>query len=826
MRGTQVNLFSTASRAGLICLLGLSFAAADGAETAFAQTAATGETEAETDAETIIVTGTRGRGRTLLESPVPVDVLPAEDLRSSGAVSDELGQALAVLTPSFNFPRQSNSGSSDHVRGGQLRGLSPDQLLVLVNGRRRHTSAIVNSETKIGRGAAAVDFNTIPLGAVRRIEILRDGAGAQYGSDAIAGVVNVFLDDRPSGAELTATYGAHVTDLDPISQSITDGETFTIDASMGVPLGDGFLRFGGDFETREATNRAGFDQVPFFVSPTPANLALQGQRNYAEGDAEVEDWNLWFNAATRVSGVEFYGFGTYGERETIGATFFRYPDSLDNVPAIYPNGFRPESAGQSEDMSLTGGARTRLGGWDVDSSISFGRNEFVYGVQNSLNASLGPTSPTRFRSGEYEFDQLSANLDVVREVEAPLFSGPVTLAAGVEFRSETYASHRGDPASFEVGPFDLAIGAQGAPGLTPDDEADLDRDVWSIYAGLGGDVTQRLFVEAAARYEDYSDFGEEATGKLAALYRLTDRIRLRGAISNSVRAPGLQQIGFSDTTLNFGAGRTLVRTRTLPVGNPIAQSLGAQDLRPETSINFSFGGTAQLGDGLTLSLDAFRIEIDNRVTLSDRFFGAALEAFVQAQPGGAGIQSVRFFTNAIDTETEGVDLVLTYERPLAGGALELSAAFTYATTEIARFAPTPTALTALDPSFALIGVEEINTIEEAAPDSKLILTSVWSNDQWRLLGRVSRYDSAVRVFNFGGGFEPRQEYGPEIQVDAEAEYNFSGGVSLAFGAANVLDEYPDRSSSDINFFGNLPYDILSPIGVNGRYLYGRLRVRY
>lgn len=776
--------------------------------------------------ETIVVTGTRGRGRTVINSPVAIDVITVDDLRSAGAVSDELGQALAVIAPSFNFPRQSNSGSSDHVRAGQLRGLSPDQLLVLVNGRRRHTSAIVNSETKIGRGTAAVDFNTIPLSAVQRIEVLRDGAGAQYGSDAIAGVVNVILDDRPSGAELTTTYGAHVTELDPIDRSITDGETFTVDASMGVPLGDGFLRFGGDYETREATNRAGFDQIPFFVAQTPANLALQGQRNYAEGDPETEDWNLWFNAATRVSRVEFYSFGTYGERETIGVTFFRYPDSLENITAVYPSGYRPESVGQSEDASVTGGVRTALSGWDIDASLTFGRNEFAYGVQNSLNASLGSASPTSFHSGTFVFQQLSANLDLVRDFEAPFVERTLTFAAGLEFREEDYESHRGDPLSFAAGPFDLAIGAQGAPGLTPEDEADLDRAVWSFYAELGGDVTDRLHLDVAARYEHYSDFGEETTGKIAALYRLSERVRLRGAISNSVRAPALQQIGFADTTLNFGVGRTLVRTRTLPVSNLIAQSLGAQSLEPETATSFSLGFVAQPLDGLTVTVDAFRIEVDDRTTLSDRFFGPALEAFVQAQPGGAGIQSLRFFTNAIDTETEGVDVVIAYARPLFGGSLEVSAAYTYAVTDIGRFAPTPAPLIALDPTFRLIGVEEINTIEEAAPDSKLVLSAEWSDARWRLLGRVSRYDSTVRVFNFGGGFEPRQQYGPEVQLDAEAEYRFTDNMSLALGGANLLDEYPDRSSSDINFFGNLPYDILSPIGINGRYLYGRVRLRY
>lgn len=817
-----MNLFNSTSRLCLIAALGLSISAIEGA-THLVYAQATGDMAAE---ETIVVTGTRGRARTVTQSPVAIDVLSADALRESGAVGQELGQALAVLTPSFNFPRQSNSGTSDHVRAGQLRGLSPDQMLVLVNGRRRHTSAVVNSETKIGRGAAAVDFNAIPLNAVGRIEVLRDGAGALYGSDAIAGVVNVILDERDHGSELNVSYGAHVTDLDPINRSITDGETVTVDASTGASLGDGFVRFGGAYESRAATNRAGFDQIPFFVAQTPANLALQGRRNYAEGDPETEAWGLWFNAATRVGESQIYGFGTYGERDTIGATFFRYPESSDNIAAIYPNGFRPESVGESQDISLTGGVRTRWAGWNLDGSVTYGRNQFDYGAQNTLNASLGPTSPTHFHSGAFVYDQTSANLDLVRDLDTPLFAGPLTLAVGGEFRRETYESRRGEPASFAAGPFDLTIGAQGAPGLTPEDEAGLDRDVWSAYADIGGDLTERLFVEAAARFENYSDFGDEVTGKIAALYRLTDGVRLRGAISNSVRAPALQQIGFSDTTLNFGAGRTLVRTRTLPVADPIARALGARDLAPETSINYSLGASAQLSADITFSVDIFRIDVSDRITLSDRFFGSALEAFVQSQPGGASIQSVRFFTNAIDTKTEGVDLVLSYEHPLLGGSLTLTGAYTYATTDITGFAPTPAALRALDPTFALIGIEEINTIEEAAPRSKVIVSAAWSDARWRLSGRVSRYDSAVRVFNFGGGFAPRQEYGAEVQVDAEAQYRFSPRAAFALGASNLLDEYPDRSSSDINFFGNLPYDILSPIGVNGRYLYARLSLTY
>ena len=773
----------------------------------------------------IVVTGSRLPTRTATESPAPIDVLSREDLVSTGAVGDELGQAISVLAPSFNFPRQSNSGTSDHIRAGQLRGLSPDQTLVLVNGRRRHPSAIVNTETKIGRGTAAVDLNTIPLGAVARVEVLRDGAGAVYGSDAIAGVINVILDERPSGFEISTSYGLHRTDVEPIDQTVTDGETFTLSASGGMSLGDGgFLRGGVDYRDRNATNRAGFDQIPFFIAPTPANLALAGRRNYAEGDPAVEAVNVWINAAVPLGGGELYGFGTLGQSDSEGATFFRYPDGADNLTAIYPNGFLPITTGEDDDLGLTAGWRTPIGPWAADFSLTYGRNEFTYGVRNSLNASLGASSPREFRSGTYVFDQTSANLDLTRAVR--LGGMDAELAAGLEYRNENYETRAGEAASYAAGGLPLAIGAQGAPGLSPEDERSASRDVGGAYLEIGLRPTDRLLVEAAVRAETYSDFGETLTGKLAGSYAFTPDIHLRGAVSNSVRAPFLGQVAFTDRTVNFGAGGTLASTRTLPVSDPIARALGAEDLREERAFNLSAGLTAKPLPGLTLSLDAFRIEVDDRITLSDRFFGPALEAFVQAQPGGAGLQSVRFFTNAVDTETEGFDAVAEWRVPLAAGQLTLGAAYSYARTDIVGFTDTPAALTALDPAFRLIGVEEINTLEEAAPKWKALVSAEWSTEHYRLLGRLNGYGSTVRVFNFGGGFEPRQEYGAESSLDLEGAVNLTPALTLTAGVSNALDNYPDRSSADINYFGNLPYDILSPVGINGRYLYSRLTVRF
>ncbi|MBM4196791.1 MAG: TonB-dependent receptor [Gammaproteobacteria bacterium] len=798
--------------------------------------------------EEITVIGTRAAPRTEVNSPVPVDVLSAEELQSTGAVAGELGQALATLAPSFNFPRQSNSGTSDHIRAGQLRGLSPDQMLVLVNGHRRHTSAVVNSETKIGRGTAAVDFNYLPLSAISRVEVLRDGAGSLYGSDAIAGVINVVLDDS-AGFETNLSWGTHDTDYSPIDESLDDGETLTFDAKYGWALGDGFAKVGASFKTRDGTNRAGFDLVPFFEAQTADNLATAGERNYAEGDPEVDEFVLWFNSELAVGEIELYGFGTAGNRDSEGGgAFFRYPDSPANVKSIYPDGYRPETRGDDTDYALTVGARSSLAGWEADGSLSYGENEFEFGIDRSLNPSLGEASPTSFDSGTYNVNQLIIAGDLRRDFDVSWLAGSLSVAVGGEFRREEYETQAGQLESYTAGPNDFCpaeslspedeaaffdawggyfcfIGAQAAPGLTPADEVSIDRDVGSIFVDLGLQVSDAWFVEVGARFEDYDDFGTALTGKLATRYAFTDAIGLRGSVSNSFRAPNIAQVGFSDTTLNFGEGRSLIRTRTLRVDSAEAQAFGAEELDEEQSFNVSTGITFDF-DAVRLTIDAFLVDVDDRITLSERLFGDAVEAVLDTFPGSEDIQSVRFFTNAVDTRTRGVDAVLTWAFDAMGGDASLSAGYNYSRTSIEEARVTNPTLEAIDDELLLVGVEEANTLETAAPRSKLILTGTWAGENLDLLARYSHYDSTTRVFNFGGGFEPSQTYGPENQLDLEASYAFNDNLHLTLGVQNLTDNYPDLSSDLINYFDNLPYDILSPIGVNGRYFYVSTRFTF
>ncbi|KAF1014528.1 MAG: Colicin I receptor [Stenotrophomonas maltophilia] len=781
-----------------------------------------------TNLDTVIVTGTRASNRTVLESTSPVDVLTAEDIRKAGVVNGELGSALQALLPSFNFPRQSNSGGADHVRAAQLRGLSPDQVLVLVNGKRRHHTALVNTDSKIGKGTTPVDFNSIPVSAIKRIEVLRDGAGALYGSDAVAGVINVILDDGGDGGEIEASYGANHTDLKPIGRTLTDGQTGNVTAKFGKALGEtgGFIRAGVEYKHHDATNRAGFDQIPPW-DQSPTNLALQGKRNYVLGDSATRDTNLWFNGRLPFGQTSTaYAFGTWNKRNSEGANYFRYPDSDANWQQVYPNGYRPVSLGDNRDLQLVAGARGQWSDWTYDASVDYGRNDFTYGLRDSINASLGPSSPIRFKTADYSYAQTVGNLDVTRAFEQA--AGIThTLGLGAEVRHERYQTRPGDPASYAAGPFtNRPAGSQAGGGLTPQDAATLSRDVSSVYASLASQFGEHFSTDLAARYEHSDDFGGELTGKLGLRYEFTPAFALRGAISNNFRAPSLAQIGYESTSTGYNAGGQLVQGRLLSVNNPIARGLGATDLKPEKSLNTSLGFTSRVGEHFDLSLDVFQIDIDDRIALSESITGDALTSFVQQNYGVSGLQSASFFVNAADTRTRGAELVSNWRQALAGGQLLLTGTWAYTKTTLKNTLATPAALRGLNPDYVLFGIEETNTLTDATPRTRASVSGTWSNDHWTLTSRVNRYGSATRVFNFGDGHIPRQTYAAKYQLDAEVEYRVNAHWSVAVGGQNLGDTYSDRSNTDIYYFGNLPYDVLSPIGSNGAYYYGRVRYTF
>ncbi len=783
--------------------------------------------------ENVSVLGSRSEARSIGDSAVPVDIFTADNLRATGAVGNELGEALAILAPSFAFPRQSNSVTADHVRSAQLRGMSPDQVLVLVNGKRRHVSAVVNDNTKIGRGTNAFDFNTIPLSSVKRVEVLRDGASAQYGSDAIAGVINIVLADDPVGGEFGATYGAHHFDVGPTGNTQTDGNTATAWFSQGVPLAaGGFVRFGAEGVRRGATNRAGFDRISPFIPQTEANLAFRGDITHRVGDPETDAASLWFNSELVGEDIDYYGFGTLALRETDGAAVFRHPETNQNVPAIFPDGFMPETQGENFDFGVAGGLRYEMAGWQADHSLGVGRNRFEFGVDNSLNPSLGPDSPTAFDSGTFRLDQVNFNSELRRGFDVAGWTGPLNVAAGFDYRFEQFESFAGDPASFAAGDFRFEpefealvgfpdIGAQGAKGLAPEDEANVIRNVVGLWADGSAELTERLLASAAVRFEHYNDFGSTWTGKLAGRYRLTDGWNVRASASNSFRAPSLSQIGWSRRDNTFSAEGARISSRLVAVDSAIGRALGFPGLDEETSVNFTLGTTAELARGLNFSLDAFHISVDDRITLSENITDAAVIDVVQSLPGGQGVQAVSAFTNAVDTETYGAEAVLDYTTVAAGGVWTTRAAYTYVKNRIDDLASPPDALAALNPSLSLVGIEEENTIATAIPRDQGVLNSTWQGDRLRLLGRARYFGAVERVFTFA-----RQRFGAEWAFDAELGYRVRPNWEISGGANNLSDNLPDPSENANNFFGNFAFDPIVPIGVNGRFVYLRSQVNW
>jgi iron complex outermembrane receptor protein len=783
--------------------------------------------EAQPALEEVVVVGTRTAGRSLDESLAPVDLVTPEAIRQSSAIPGEVGAAIQSLVPSFNLPRQSNSNFADVVRPAQLRNLSPDQVLVLVNGKRRHTTSTLTTESKLGKGTSPVDFNSIPVGAIKRIEVLRDGAGAQYGSDAIAGVINVVLKDADEGGEATATWGQNRTDFEPTGRSVNDGDTLYGSVNSGFGVGGGFLNLTAEYRDRDSTLRSGPDQIPFFENQTPPNLALAGTQTHKAGDGQMEDISFMYNASVPVGdALELYSFGSYSDRNGEGANFFRYPDSFANVPTIFPDGYIPVLEADNVDLSFAAGLRgTLASGWDWDLSAVYGSNDFDHDVTNSLNVSLGEASPTSFNVGEYKYAQTSVRFDMTREFDVGGLSNPLNLAWGLEYRNESYETEPGDPESYEAGPvIGAPIGTQAGSGLKPEETVDVDRDAAGAYVDVETNLTDRFQAGVAVRFEDYSDFGNSVDGKISGRYELTDAFAVRGTVGTGFRAPSLTQAFFRGSTTSFGEGGQLENVLNLPTDDPIAVLLGAQDLDAEESVSYNLGFVFTPDNGFRLTVDFYRVDIDDRITLSERIGGPEVTDFIDDQLGIPGVLGVRFFTNAIDTQTEGFDIVADYAFDVGPGSLTLSAAYNNSDTEVTEVDPNPPELDALGVDNVLFGVEERNTIETASPDDKIILSAHWQTERWSVLARGTRWGEATRVFNFGGGFEPEQTYGAEWGVDLDVEFAVTYKLSVAVGGNNVLDEYPDLSSADINYFGNLPYDVLSPLTFNGAFYY--LRTTY
>ncbi|MGQ0559598.1 MAG: TonB-dependent receptor plug domain-containing protein [Sphingosinicella sp.] len=851
------------------------------ASPAFAQNEPAGTRSADEaqGGQTLIVTGTRRGNRTIADSPVPVDVIGSEALTDTGYT--ETNRILNQLVPSFNFPQPSLTDGTDSLRPATLRGLAPDQTLVLVNGKRRHTSSLINLNGSVGRGSVSVDLNTIPPLAIERVEVLRDGASSLYGSDAIAGVINIRL-RQSTGGRAQMTFGRYISRMEDVPQvtgvvtganglpvvvtaggtnndvlqlsttgrdrRVEDGDTWTFATNFGLPVGEGgYVNLTAELKDRDATHRHAADprrQYPTVGDPRELTIDRYTHRY---GDGESTDMNFFVNAGMDIGdSFELYGFGSYGIRDGNGAGFYRRANDVRNrdwsastttfVP-IYPNGFLPLIVSEIEDISAAAGLRGETGGWNLDLSAIYGSNRLDYHVENSVNTSLGGiVSHRRFDAGGLRFGQTVINFDAQR-LMAVDFLDELSLAVGAEYRNENFKIVQGEVQSyingpFSAAPFNAAGGSQVFPGFRPNNEVDESRDSFSVYAELDADVTDSLTFQLAGRYEHYSDFGSTLNGKIAGRFEPIEGVALRGSISTGFRAPSLHQQFFTATSTN-NVGGVLIEVGTFPVTDPVSVALGAQPLEPESSLNMGGGVTLTPIPGLTLTADYYNIRIADRIVLTENLQGAAVVALLQ----GAGINNItsaRFFVNGIDTTTEGVEVVGSYRLPEMGvGRVTLTAGYNYNDTRITDRAVLPTL-----PGLTLFARPESLRLSEGQPRSKINLGLDWDYGIFELTARTNRYGSVLVAgtdLNIAvpiGASATDITLTPKWITDLELRVRplgDDGPIEVAIGSNNVFDVYPDRLPAGgifglNNFF--LAYSNLSPFGFNGRFVYGRVSFEF
>jgi iron complex outermembrane receptor protein len=784
-----------------------------------------------------VTVGSRAPGAEA-EKAVPVDVIGHDQIAASGYT--ETAQVIGSLAPSFNFPRPTITDGTDTVRPATLRGLGPDQVLVLVNGKRRHQSALVHLNGSIGRGSTGVDLNAIPLSAIDHIEVLRDGAAAQYGSDAIAGVINIVLKGGVTRPEVTANAGLSTgsfvgNQCAPNGQScvpgssidFADGGLFDAGGSWGLAAGKGSVTIASEFRSHNRTNRASFDPRDQVV-PGDAGHNAVSEPNHRWGDPDTRDSMTFVNASVPLNHAEtqlLYAFGGFSRRVANSAGFYRRALDARNQPAIYPLGFLPEIQPAVLDASGTAGVRGLLGKWTYDASGQYGHSAFAFTIGDTLNVSLGPSLPpnkTTFDAGTLALHQFVGNVDVSRPVAVAGLAGKLNVAAGAEYRRETYQIHAGEPDSYRDGGAPdqfggrAAIGSQVFTGFRPSNEVDASRNSVAGYVDVEGDVTRWLRLGGAGRSERYSDFGSTVDGKMTARARLDRRLILRGSTSTGFRAPSLAQSFFSSTATNFlnlGQGLVPVDSLTLPVASAAAQVLGAVPLKPERSRHVTAGTVISPVSALNVTLDYYRIAIDDRIVLSGNFTAPPIAALLR--PFGAN--GARFFTNAIDTRTHGVDLIANYRVDLhEAGDLRLRAGYSHAVTEIVGSVATPPQLAGFES--VLFDRIERRRIECGQPGDNARLGGDWRRGRFGANVNAARYGSFC---SFTLSPADDQEYGAKWLTDVEASFRTSGYM-LAVGVENLFDVFPDRNTTVNSFNGIQTFPSQSPFGMNGRTVYARV----
>lgn len=798
----------------------------------------------------VVVLGSRSN-RTAIETPVPVDIISAQEIEQIGV--SELNQILHYVAPSFNASNQTIADGTDHVNPASLRGLGPDQVLVLVNGKRRHSSSLVHVNGTFGRGTVGVDLNAIPAAAIERIEILRDGASAQYGSDAIAGVINVVLKKQTENILLTAGSG--------ITRE-GDGQQVNLSANYGFPVGrGGYFNVTGEFMDRERTDRSdpwSGDIFPGVVGFEDTNLELASRGltrkdfSMKTGQGAVNMGTLFYNTSVPLTdNTNFYSSGGFSHRNGSATGFYRLPSSEAQVNLdVYRNGFLPEIHSQIADQSVTAGIKGELNEWLVDLSTTRGGNAFQLNIENTINASLGEASPLTFDAGAFGFNQTTGNLDLLRDIDTGDVLKALTLAIGSEFRVENYTIEAGQFESYSLGnggmrpgvDFDTTStgapknpGAQVFAGFQPSNEVDRYRNSFSAYTDLEAEISDQLLIQLAGRFESYSDFGQSINGKLAIRSDFSQSIAFRGAVSTGFRAPSLHQTWFNNVSIQFVLDETgqLVPARVLSANNndPVTKAFGVADLKEETSVNVSLGVTARPVDNFLVTADYYNINIDDRIVLTSRFSNTdSTAARILAPFAALGVSQAQFFANAVDTRTQGLDIVAAYTIETGKGRITLTGSANFTETKVLdtnipqRMANIFANGNLEDVRNTLFNREEENRLESALPRQKGHLGFQYSEGKFSL---------SLRANYFGAIYYRPTNPDNDEKFSAKTLFDFSGalevfpGATLQIGANNLFNTFPDKHEKLANYSsGRFPYSRrVTQYGTNGGYYYVQMKLK-
>ena len=811
--------------------------------------------------EEVVAVGTRRDARSVGDSPAPVDVISGSDIKNQGAV--DVDYMIRTLVPSLNVNTQPISDAATLIRPANLRGLPPDNMLVLVNGKRRHRGSVISFlGGGIADGAQGPDISAIPSISLKKVEVLRDGAAAQYGSDAIAGILNFVLNDSAEGTRLEIKQGEY---------SDGDGETWRIAANAGMPFtDDGYANFSMEIQEQDPTARSA--QRGDAASLKAAGVPVW-EHPFGNGEAQVwgspkvsDDYKFTANIGLDLDdSKKFYLFSNYAEKNVLGGFFFRNPNNrtgvyddgsdirliadagqaaggartcASNVDAkagnlvgaalaaytndancfvfneLFPGGFTPSFGGDVTDWSIASGVSgTTDGGTDYDISVHIGENRSDFYIENTVNPSLGPQSPTQFNPGSYIQLEKNFNMDFVRSI--PMQSFDLSFAYGFEWREEQFEIVNGDVASFTTGPYfnqGFGIGSNGFAGFTPDIAGVWDQQNYAIYLDFEGDVTENLVLGLATRFEDFDTFGTTTNTKFSALWRATDTLKFRTTVSSGFRAPTPGQSNVSNvTTASISGTGELVQQGTLSPTNPIAVTAGGAALQPEESDNLSFGLVWDVTDALNVTIDAYEIEITDRIALTGNFSltDAQRAALVAAKvPGASDMQTFRFFTNDFDTTTDGIDVVATYSTELMGGVTDFT--FVYNETE-----------TEVDKS-SLLSASRINALEALLPENRWNLSAVHNVGDWTILARYMYVGESEYYYGLNDLGNPDiTTLDDQSQLDLEFTRDF-GNYQITLGAENITDEYPEKDTG-VTCCGAI-YPEFAPLGFMGAFYYLRVGI--